>query len=574
MVLGHGASVSYRNTPWTTTPFRTRSTSTFTSKRISDDFVGIRLSCNIHGVRVVNLRRGSVAGVWGLVLPILLLALGASCAQQPPLARQLVAPGEATRINPRKSPVLKAHLKDGRVFVFSRWVVNEQARVVTGFGQVLDIARRAGPSGTLDVPLDAVALFETNEPIRSSDALAGMTVVTGASLVVTGLCLANPKSCFGSCPTFYVSDGERPVLQAEGFSDSIAPTLEATDIDSLFRARPTSRTLTVRMTNEALETHVVKDVEVLTVARPPGTRVFYAGGDGFYVATGLHSPDRCMANEGPCTEAVRAFDGQERFSLADGRNLAAREEVTLQFDTPGAGRAGLVLAVRQTLMTTFLLYQALAYLGTEATAALSELERDPSLRTRVEETHHVLGGIEVETRSGTGAWQRVGEVFETGPIATDVHLVLLPSSWSTSGGPVQVRLKMARGNWRIDWVALANLGARTPPSYLRAQTIVGETDAGRKVTVQPGQTMVTLPGDRYDLTFELPEHPDQYELFLSSRGYYLEWIRQQWLEDESRARAAMMLYTPSLALRVLAPDYKRQEAGMERLFWGSRYARP
>jgi len=525
-------------------------------------------------VRVVDQRRSPGGTVWCLVLPTLVLALGASCAQQPPLARRLVPPEEVTRINPRTSPVLKAHLKDGRVFVFLTWVVDEKARVVTGFGQVLDIARRPGPLGQFNVHLDAVALFETNEPIRSSDALAGMTIVTGASLVVTGLCLKNPKTCFGSCPTFYVSDGERPVLQAEGFSDSIAPALEATDIDSLFRARPTSRTLTVRMTNEALETHVVKDVQILTVARPPGTRVFYSSGDGFYVATGLHSPDQCMAKEGPCTDAVRSFDGRERFSLADDRNLAAREEVTLQFDHPGAGRAGLVLAVRQTLMTTFLLYQALAYLGTQATAALSELERDPSLRTRVAETHHVLGGIEVQQRSVNGEWQRVGEIFETGPIATDVHLVLLPSSLPSSGGPVQIRLKMARGNWRIDWVALANLGARTEPSYLRAQTILGETDAGRKVAVLPGQTIVTLPGDRYDLTFELPEHPDQYELFLSSRGYYLEWIRQQWLEDESRARAAMMLYTPSLALRVLAPEFKRQEAGMERLFWGSRYARP
>ena len=58
------------------------------------------------------------------------------------------------------------------------------------------------------------------------------------------------------------------------------------------------------------------------------------------------------------------------------------------------------------------------------------------------------------------------------------------------------------------------------------------------------------------------------------RGYYLEWIRKEWLAEESKARAALMLYAPSLALRVLAPDFKRHESEMDRVFWGSRYAHP
>ncbi|MEP7228190.1 MAG: hypothetical protein ABI785_12560, partial [Gemmatimonadales bacterium] len=61
------------------------------------------------------------------------------------------------------------------------------------------------------------------------------------------------------------------------------------------------------------------------------------------------------------------------------------------------------------------------------------------------------------------------------------------------------------------------------------------------------------------------------ELFLESRGYYLEWMRREWLAEENLALAAQILLDPAGALRTLAPAFKRQEPEMERLFWNSRY---
>jgi hypothetical protein len=502
-------------------------------------------------------------------------ALTISCSGERPLNRALVTPDQTRQLDPKTSPFLKAHMRDGRLFVFSTWSVDESKRVVTGTGRLLLVDRTHERRGPFQVPIADVALFETNAPARTSRTLVGLTVVTGASLALTAACLTNPKACFGSCPTFYVSDGQHPVLQAEGFSDSIAPSLEATDIDALYRARPTKRALQVRMTNEALETHVVKRVEVLTVPRPAGGRVFYATEGrlegGFYGAGAILAADRCDAPEGSCAGVLRAFDGQERSSAADGSNLATREELTLTFPPTRAASLGVVIAARQTLLTTYLLYQGLAYLGSQATAALSELERDPSLKGNVEAAHRQLGGIEVLVPDARGRWETVGEAFETGPIATDTHLVRLPP---LPPGVVRVRLRLTKGDWRLDWVSLAELGPRLEPTHLTARSISGRTDKGRLVTPRAGEPIVTLPGDAYTFDFELPPHPESLELFLSTRGYYLEWIREQWLAEESRLRAAMMLYTPSLALRVLAPDYKKQEAGMERLFWESRYAHP
>ena len=84
---------------------------------------------------------------------------------------------------------------------------------------------------------------------------------------------------------------------------------------------------------------------------------------------------------------------------------------------------------------------------------------------------------------------------------------------------------------------------------------------------------MTLPGDEYTLVYDLPDNFGELELFLDSRGYYIEWMREEWLRDEDPARAAMMFFEPEKALRVLAPEFKRREARMEKIFWSSRYAR-
>jgi hypothetical protein len=225
-------------------------------------------------------------------------------------------------------------------------------------------------------------------------------------------------------------------------------------------------------------------------------------------------------------------------------------------------------------MNTYLFYQALAYLGHRAGEWLAALERsDATTRARTSGVGAVLGGIEVLVPEGAG-WRRVGEVKETGPLATDVRLVLLPSSATSPG---RVRLRMARGAWRLDWVGLARLEGRAEPIRLGPVKVMHGTvvdEDARQRLIDPAQTLVTLPGDDYTLAYRLPDDPARYELFLASRGYYLEWMRDEWVAEENPARAAMMFIDPRKALRTMAPEFKRGEAQMEAMFWGSRFATP
>ena len=112
----------------------------------------------------------------------------------------------------------------------------------------------------------------------------------------------------------------------------------------------------------------------LLLPRPRDGRIL-AGVDGlFYPAVDLSSASTCRADEGDCLAAIDSFDGAERASLADPHDLATRETVEIAFPR-AEGAVGLVVGGRQTLLSTHLFYQTMAYLGSHAGEFLASLER-------------------------------------------------------------------------------------------------------------------------------------------------------------------------------------------------------
>lgn len=478
----------------------------------------------------------------------------------------------------KTAPFLKVHMKNGDLFVLSEWRADEQRKEITGSGDQLGTDRQIVRTGKHRIAMADVALYETNQ-IVTSPSVAALAVVTGASVLLSVVCLTNPKACFGSCPTFY-APGEggtaSPVLQAEGFSDAISPALESHDIDALWWTHVSDGRLMLRMTNEAYETHVVKRADVLAVPRPPGTRVLSTG-EELWLASNLAAPVECTAAEGDCTAVLASVDGRERTSLTDEHDLAARETIDLAFpaiEGQGDGRLGerigIAIAARQSLVTTFLLYQGLAYLGTTAAEWLAALERgDPAARLGGRRLQRLVGGIEVQIPNGA-AWLTVGEAYETGPLATDVHLLVLPDRARGE----RVRLRLPKGGWRIDHVARATLERKVTPQRIAPRairgTLGGEFAAGRIPAVE--FPIVTQPGDAYELDYAIPR--GDVELFLDTRGYYFEWMRAEWLREEQPLAALKMLLDPAQAMRDLAPAWKRMEPQAEQVFWRSRYAHP
>ena len=515
-------------------------------------------------------------GVWPLLLCATFLLLG-SCNNTQKVKRQLIEPDRLLS-TPQADSFLKAHLHGGRLIVYNDWALYSNEREVRGRGVELGLNRDTIQSGELTVHLDSVAIFETNV-LERSPAVTTLAVITGITAGVAALCAASPKTCFGSCPTFYVPDGDSMSLRAEGFSSSIAPSLEKSDVDRLEPVAIEGDTLTVVMTNEALETHVVRHVDVLAVPKDLSTgqtsadvQVFRDEAGDFYQARDIRAPVACAAPDGDCLALLEAFDNEEWFSLADSTTLASREWIELQFDQVPDGNTGIVLGMRQSLMSTFLLYQTLAYMGEDVGHWIAQLER--SGLDDADPMHNLLKEIaELEVFvEEDGERRKIGGISEYGPLVTDQHLIKLPAS---SNGSVKILLHLNKGFWRLDNVALTGIGEPLLSHRLKpvATSYKGtdDPDALEKL-LDPTTSLVTLPGDRYEISYSLDEDPQNYAYFLESRGYYLEWIRQEWLADHSPAKLRQIFLNPTAAMQELAPAFKEIEPVMEEAFWNSRFS--
>jgi len=82
---------------------------------------------------------------------------------------------------------------------------------------------------------------------------------------------------------------------------------------------------------------------------------------------------------------------------------------------------------------------------------------------------------------------------------------------------------------------------------------------------------VTYPGDEYKIKYLLPF--TNAELFLDSKGYYLEWIRDEWAKEQNFKKLNLMFNKPAKYLRSVSKDYKKLEPLMEKTFWQSRYVK-
>lgn len=483
----------------------------------------------------------------------------------------LTAPRRAGAIH-----FVKAHMQDGSVVIVRDWAVEGQ-RLIVGIGTRFDAERRAmhAKPETLRVLIDSIALLETDSPESAFSMINGVknlwTVAWGAA---TLLCVVDPKSCFGSCPTFYVEgeDGDRP--RAEGFSSSIARIREATDIDDLRLSRPGGAALAMHVKNEAWETHAIRWVRLHAIAQPADADIVATGAGTFVAVREAREPSRCRAQGGDCRAAVADRDALEWADVTDANDLTLPDTMHLEFEGSPAS-PGLTLSARQSFVSTFVLYQTMAWLGGQAGEWLARLERgDPAALRPLDAVEALIGTVIVEQRGPDGSWREVERFKEAGPIANDRHLIALRPPGPD--GRVQLRLIYAKGNWRVDEARLVAVGETIAPLTLepRAARLANrEHPDALGALLDPERHFLAFPGDDLTLDFVLPGAAPRYALFLESRGFYYEWMRGEWIAEQDVAMAATLMRDPAAGLRRMAPMYKTREAAFETAFWASRFGR-
>jgi hypothetical protein len=167
----------------------------------------------------------------------------------------------------------------------------------------------------------------------------------------------------------------------------------------------------------------------------------------------------------------------------------------------------------------------------------------------------------------------MGTLGEHGPLAVDLQVLPLPAR--SASGIQSVRLRLTQGAWRLDYVGVGEMISERFPERIRPTEVLRAEQrdpAALDVLLDPEESLTTLPGESYILRYPMPEGRGETEIFLETRGYYLEWIREEWLAEEDPARLVELLFDSGTALKKLAPVFKGVESGMEAAFWRSRYA--
>lgn len=504
---------------------------------------------------------------------IISLILLASCARIPFVrehqSKQEIV-NQQENLN-RDVKYLKAHLRNGDVYVLQNdWKV-ENDSILHGYGTKYNMYRLFTSKDSVHLKLDDVAIFETNIKLEDpeSSKISTLSILTSVDVGIGVLCITNPKACFGSCPTFYLEDEQNiHAAQAEGFSSAVAPWLEYADIDAL-NVVSANDTFSLYMKNEALETHCVSEVLLRAVPVDEGEFVLQGVDNQFYACESMIKPVQAVASEGDVLSFLENSDLNERFSPSNPKNMCSPEEIFLSFEAGDIQNPGLMIDFRQSMMSTYIFYSAMGYMGNESGKYFTRMSENPYYRKKFHEINQTLGGIDVYLFENN-SWVFQGKVHELGPVAVNRQLIHLKK---TGDKVTKVKLVLNAGTWRLDHVAVVDIQKKIQSFDIQPCRVedkgVGD-DKSLDLLNNQSSHLVSMPGSSYRMYFKLPGENQKYQLFLQSKGYYIEWMRDHWLKDKNRAKLWQMVMMPKWYYKSEARRYKTYEKNLEHIFWDSR----
>lgn len=478
-----------------------------------------------------------------------------------------------------RSPV-KAHLVDGSTVLYPRGVVVGHA-ALSGEGDRYTLQSTA-PVRVATVALDSVVGMETYETeVRTAPTVLVSTVATVGGIVGS---VALLKAAFGSCPTFYSDSAGTAVLEAEGFSYSIAPLFEQRDVDRLRVRADAAGWVRLEVRNEALETHYLNQLELLEVRHAPDEFVLPDEHGPPLAVRGLAAPIAASDRAGRDVGAVlRAADGvvfgTDTRTLARAHVGDLEDYIDLVAPAPAADSAALVLRLRNSLLNTVLLYEGILGTGARALDWLGHDVGRISSAIDLGRWYTERMGLRVAVRE-SGGFRTVARVSDTGPIAFhDVAVVVPVPAEARRDGVLHLRLAFTADNWRIDRVAVAAAYRRPsvrtiPLTEARRDDGTLDADALASLRAPDESYLVTSPSQRFAVGFVVgadslasaSAHPAR-TFLLASQGYYTEWIRGAWIKSATAAPA----FTPSdTALADVLRRWRLTQPTLERQFYASR----
>ncbi|MGI9233970.1 MAG: hypothetical protein ACR2RD_10105 [Woeseiaceae bacterium] len=451
-----------------------------------------------------------------------------------------VKPVDVTTADPIVvSTPVKAHLEDGSTVVFPDGVSIANG-VVSGDGTIYNLTLE-NRSLVSEISLADVAAMESYQTPVSTGATTAATAASSTGILIGGM--AALFLIFGSCPTVYSFDGDGAALEAELFSYSITPSFQSRDIDRLDIRSIDNGSFELEVRNEMLETHYIDQLQVLEIVHNDDERVYPDQNGRPVVVRELLAPTTAVDQTGrDILVGLRDVDNLA-WSASDDRLASVTaddylDKLDFEFEVPSnADNVALVLRARNSLLNTVLFYDVM--LKEQSFGALDWMGHDlghlgNKMQLGLWYRKHMGMTISVWDN---GRYRKVARLGDQGPIAWNEHAVLLPTKGAET---LRVRLSFVADNWRLDRVAAATNATRARARSVpiaAARSADGERgDIPAYLNKADKEYLIAEPRDRVSLRFDVGEVPDDRDrtFFLASEGYYMEWMRADWLTEEHR----------------------------------------
>ena len=424
-----------------------------------------------------------------------------------------------------------------------------QNGILKGAGEICLLNGTTNKLNSISVPIDSVAALTYYRFESRGGSILGSVLLGLYGGILTPLsiyCLACPKCCFGSCPTIYVDNGRTYELESELFSYCISRYFQESDLDKISLINFPEKSYRVRISNEALETHYIDQFSLMEVNHPMGTQMFPTCDGDFVCTRNLIVPLKVSNRFGEdVTDLVSKRDnivyrsGDEMVKrISDGLTM---DKLDIQLNlTSNTKKIKLVFRVRNTLMTTILFYDlVLSSQGVEAIEWTENMQNNYIYAKIFNELYKSYAGFRIKTFQ-EGSWKLQEITGDFGPIAWKEFAVELPVE--AEHDSAHIRLEFFPDNFMIDYIGYdpsSDLNLSYNVNFRQPTNIVDDQRHSkpdlREVLKRPdGQYLITNPGESYYLSYNLLSNDSvNTSVFIKSKGYYIEWIRGNWLANHS-----------------------------------------
>ena len=414
-------------------------------------------------------------------------------------------------------------------------------RIVAGRGSRFTLKGVSEPTLEHHIPLDDISAM-TYYQLKSSGASAlgsmimGLYGVTLAPLSV--YCLLCPKCCFGSCPTVYVDN----TLRAELFSYSISQYFQEKDLDRIYSPAEEQTEIKIHVANEAMETHYINYLQPLQVIHPKDSHALPDQDQNVVVLQNLNEVSAAQNSTGQDIRHLLRKSDNKTFrsdSLFELRLESDELQDWITLEVPVEAEQQevyLALRLRNTLLTTILFYDlVMESQGVFALEWMNRMQTDYLYACLFSEIYQKYAGLRIYVLED-GQWSYKTRVGDVGPIAWKDMAIRVPIK--NAGESVKIKLEffpdnlmIDKLNWSSEIIPEDSLQVISCP-LLSIQNSDGTllTDLDLLLSDQDEDFLITYPGQSYHFTYQIKSAAGlQSSVFLSSQGYYIEWLRGNWI---------------------------------------------